>query len=126
MNLVSPVKWSHGSAAGVCTERSAYDCSLLVEVRADDNAAQVASVLAHGYAHALLHFDVDDPDEREKREVEAESTAYVVSQYFGLDASRNALYVAAWDGDPVETIQERLARIVATAREIIEVAETGG
>nr|WP_256398434.1 ArdC-like ssDNA-binding domain-containing protein [Haloarchaeobius litoreus] len=122
--LVSPEKWLHGAAAGVCTKRSAYDCSLLVEVRDDDNDAQVASVLAHEYAHALLHFDVDDPDERSKRETEAESTAYVVSQYLGLDASRSALYVAAWDGDPVETIQERLERIVATTREIIGVVET--
>ncbi|WP_438266783.1 ImmA/IrrE family metallo-endopeptidase [Haloarchaeobius salinus] len=124
VNLVSPEEWSHGSAAGVCTERSTYDCSLLVEVRDDDNDAQVASVLAHEYAHALLHFDVNDADEREKREVEAESTAFVVSQYFGLDASRSALYVAAWDGEPAETIQERLERIVGTAREIISAVET--
>ena len=68
--------------------------------------------------------DVDDPDERKKREVEAESTAYVVSQYFGLDASGGALYVAAWDGDPAETIQDRLGRIVETAREIISAVET--
>ncbi|MFD1646901.1 ImmA/IrrE family metallo-endopeptidase [Haloarchaeobius litoreus] len=122
VNLVSPGDWVHGAAAGVCTERSTYDCSLLIEVREDDNAAQVASVLAHEYAHALLHFDVDE-DEREKREVEAESTAYVVSQYFGLDASRSALYVAAWDGEPAEAIQERLERIVATAREIIDAVE---
>ena len=125
VNIVPPEEWSHGSAAGVCTERSTYDCSLLVEVRDDDNAAQVASVLAHEYAHALLHSGVDDTDEREKREVEAESTAYVVSQYFGLDASGSALYAAAWDGEPAETIQDRLTRIVETAREIIAAVEAG-
>ncbi|WP_256301541.1 ImmA/IrrE family metallo-endopeptidase [Haloarchaeobius salinus] len=97
-----------------------YDCSLLVEIKDVDNDAQVASVLAHEYAHALLHFDIDDPNERKKREVEAESTAYVVSQYFGLDASNRAFYVAAWNGDPAETIQERLQRIVDTAQEIID------
>nr|WP_245707852.1 DUF955 domain-containing protein [Haloarchaeobius iranensis] len=123
VNLVSPEDWTHGDAAGVCTERSTYDCSLLVEVKDVDNDAQVASVLAHEYAHALLHFDVDDPGERKKREVEAESTAYVVSQYFGLDASNSAFYVAAWDGDPAETIQKRLQRIVDTAQEIIEAIE---
>ncbi len=123
VNLVPPEEWAHGDAAGVCTERSTYDCSLFVEVKDVDNDAQVASVIAHEYAHALLHFDIDDVDEREKREVEAESTAYVVSQYFGLDASNSAFYVAAWDGDPAETIQKRLQRIVDTAQEIIAAIE---
>nr|WP_256401512.1 ArdC-like ssDNA-binding domain-containing protein [Haloarchaeobius litoreus] len=123
VNLVPPEDWTHGDAAGVCTERSTYDCSLLVEVEDVGNDAQVASVLAHEYTHALLHFDVDDVDEREKREVEAESTAYVVSQYFGLDASNSAFYVAAWEGEPAEAIQERLQRIVDTAQEIIDAIE---
>ncbi len=123
MNLILPEEWTHGDAAGVCTERSTYDCSLLVEVEDVENDAQVASVLAHEYAHALLHFDVDDANEQVKREVEAESTAYVVSQHFGLDASNSAFYVAAWDGDPAETIQNRLQRIVDTAQEIIEAVE---
>ncbi|WP_256301776.1 ArdC-like ssDNA-binding domain-containing protein [Haloarchaeobius salinus] len=123
VNLVPPEEWTHGEAAGVCTERSTYDCSLLVEVKDLENDAQVASVLAHEYAHALLHFDVDDKDEREKREVEAESTAYVVSQYIGLDASNSAFYVAAWDGDPAETIRGRLQRIVDTAQEILNAVE---
>jgi len=124
VNLVPPEEWTHGDAAGVCTKRSTYDCSLLVEVKDVDNDAQVASVLAHEYAHALLHFDVDDADEQVKREVEAESTAYVVSQYLGLDASNSVFYVAAWDGDPAETIQDRLQRIVDTARAIIAAVET--
>nr|WP_267644090.1 DUF955 domain-containing protein [Haloarchaeobius amylolyticus] len=124
--IVPPENWEHGSADGVCTERSTYDCSLLVEVKDTENEAHVASVLAHEYAHALLHFDVDDRTEQEKREVEAESTAYVVSQYFGLDASNSALYVAAWDGDPADAIRERLQRIVGTAREIIEAIDRQG
>jgi hypothetical protein len=89
VNLVPREEWTHGDAAGICTERSSYDCSLLVEVKEVDNDAQVASVLAHEYAHALLHFDVDDTDERKKREVEAESTAYVFSKYFRLNASNS-------------------------------------
>jgi hypothetical protein len=118
--LVPPEEWTHGDAAGVCADRSAYDCSLLVDVKDVENRAQVASVLAHEYAHALLHFDVEDPVERAKREVEAESTAYVVSRYFGLDASRSAFYVAAWDGDPANAIRERLHRITNVAQDIIE------
>ncbi|WP_438266727.1 DUF955 domain-containing protein [Haloarchaeobius amylolyticus] len=122
-NIVPTDDWEHGTADGICTDRSAYDCSLLVEVKDVENEAQVASVLAHEYAHALLHFDVDDHGERKKREVEAESVVYVVSQYFGLDASNSALYVAAWDGDPAEAIRERLQRIVKTAKEVIGAVE---
>ena len=48
----------------------------------------LARTLIHEYAHALLHFDVDDDTERAKREVEAEAVAYVVGRYFGLDTSR--------------------------------------
>ncbi|WP_267644158.1 ImmA/IrrE family metallo-endopeptidase [Haloarchaeobius amylolyticus] len=121
--IVPPEDWEHGGAAGVCTERSAYDCSLRVEVKDDENEAQVASLLAHEYAHALLHFDVEDREEQKKREVEAESVAYVVSQHFGLDASNSALYVAAWDGDPAEAIRGRLQRIVQAAREIVNTVE---
>ncbi|WP_440992365.1 DUF955 domain-containing protein [Haloarchaeobius baliensis] len=123
VNLVPLEEWTHGDAAGVCTERSTYDCSLLVEVEDVENDAQVASVLAHEYAHALLHFDVDDEDERAKREVEAESTAHVVSLYFGLDASNSAFYVAAGESESAETIQDRLQRIVNTAQEIIDAVE---
>jgi len=49
----------------------------------------------HEYAHALLHFDVDET-ERSKREVEAEAVAYVVERYCGLDTSESAFYLAAW------------------------------
>jgi glutamate synthase domain-containing protein 3 len=118
--LVTPMEWEHGEAAGVCTERSTYDCSILVEVKNVESDAAIANAIAHEYAHALLHFDVDDRVEREKREVEAESTAYVVSRYFGLDASKSTFYVAAWNDDPAEAINERLQRIVESAMEIIE------
>ncbi|WP_435320293.1 hypothetical protein [Haloarchaeobius sp. TZWSO28] len=80
----------------------------------------------HEYAHALLHFDVDDRVEQKKRGVEAESVAYVVAQYFGLDASNSAFYVAAWEGDPAETIRDRLPRIVGTAEDLIEIVRTHG
>jgi len=60
------------------------------------NDADLARTLIHEYAHALLHFDVDDDTERSKREVEAEAVAYVVGRYCGLDTSGSAFYLAAW------------------------------
>lgn len=48
-----------------------------VEVVNRANDADVASTLVHEYTHARLHDGEDDETERAKREVEAESTAYV-------------------------------------------------
>ena len=75
------------------------------------------------YAHALLHFDVDDDTERSKREVEAEAVAYVVGRYCGLDTSGSAFYLAAWESDDPEVVRNRLDRISRTAEELIDVLE---
>jgi hypothetical protein len=69
----------------------------------------------------LLHFDVDDGTECAKREVEAEAVAYIVGRDCGLDRSGSAFYLAAWNSDNIEVIQERLERINRTAEEIIGV-----
>jgi len=76
-------------------------------------------------AHALLHSDVDDATERSKREVEAEAVAYIVGRYFDLDTSGSAFYLAAWQGDDAEGIQERLGRISSTAQKIIDTVAEG-
>ena len=81
--------------------------------------------LVHEYAHALLHFNGDDEPERAKREVEAEAVAYIVGRYFDLDTSGSAFYLAAWQDDDVESIQERLGRISSTAQEIIDTVVEG-
>lgn len=95
----------------------------VVEVKNYSNDADLATTLIHEYAHARLHFDVGEPDERSKREVEAEAIAYVVGRYFGLDTSNSAFYLAAWRGEGSEVIQDRLERISAVAEEIITVVD---
>jgi len=79
--------------------------------------------LIHEYAHALLHFDVDDDTERSKREVEAEAVAYVVGRYCGLDTSGSAFYLAAWESDDPEVVRERLGRISTSAQEVIDTSK---
>ena len=66
---------------------------------------------------------VDDDTVRAKREVEAEAVAYVVGRYFGLDTSRSAFYLAAWESDDPEIVRDRLDRISSTAEELIDVLE---
>ena len=81
--------------------------------------------LIHEYAHALLHFDVDDEPERAKREVEAEAVAYIVGRYFDLDTSGSAFYLAAWQADDPDVVQDRLSLISSTAQEIIGTVAEG-
>ncbi len=78
-----------------------------VEEQARPNQADLAVTLLHEYAHALLHFAVDDDNERSKREVEAIAVTYTVARFFGLDTSGSAFYLAAWQDD-LEVIQDRL------------------
>ena len=119
VRIVGPDEWRHGEAKGVCQSRSVQDLTPLVEVKDRPNRADLASTIIHEYAHAILHFDITDATERAKREVEAEAVAYVVGRYLGLDTSGSAFYLAAWQGDETDVLQERLGRISGTAEEIL-------
>ncbi|MFC7216018.1 DUF955 domain-containing protein [Saliphagus sp. GCM10025334] len=123
VRIVGSDDWNHGGAKGVCKCRSLHNLQPIVEAKARTNQADLAVTLIHEYAHALLHFDIKDEPERAKREVEAEAVAYIVGRYFGLDTSGSAFYLAAWEGDDLEAIFERLGRISSTAQEIIDVVE---
>ena len=68
------------------------------EIVVDGSAAldQKAKTLIHEWAHSRLH-GKEDGKSRQQREIEADSTAYVVSRYFGLDTSSYSFeYVASW------------------------------
>ena len=54
--------FSSGTASRVdfCEQLSLHDVQLLVEVRHQENDAEIARTLVHQYVHVLLHFDVDD------------------------------------------------------------------
>ncbi|WP_353635619.1 ImmA/IrrE family metallo-endopeptidase (plasmid) [Halobacterium sp. NMX12-1] len=123
VRIVDAAEWEHGDAKGVCKYRSTRDLQPVVEAKARSNQADLAVTLIHEFAHALLHADVTDETERSKREVEAEAVAYIVGRYFGLDTSGSAFYLAAWQDDDADAIQERLGRIGSTAEELIETVD---
>ncbi|WP_435196390.1 DUF955 domain-containing protein [Natronomonas sp. EA1] len=116
VRVVEGDDWTHGDSKGVCK----YQSPPVVEAKSRSNQADLATTLVHEYAHALLHSGTIAEDERLKREVEAEAVASIVGRYFGLDTSRSAFYIAAWQGDDSGVLQERLGRISATAVELIE------
>jgi hypothetical protein len=123
VRIVDRDDWEHGSAMGICKQRSLHSLNPVVEAKARPNQADFAVTLVHEYAHALLHFDVDDEIERTKREIKAEAVAYFVGRHFGLDTSRSAFYLAAWQDDDSDALQERLARISQTVEEIVDLVD---
>ena len=88
---------------------------------------QTIKTLVHEIAHAKLHKPEDllaepKPVDRRQKEVEAESIAYVVCQYFGIDTSDYSLaYVAGWSkGKELTELKASLNVIHSTAGEIID------
>ena len=79
---------------------SPADCRIVI--RPDLSEAQTVKTLLHEIAHAWLHGkngEAADADRR-TREVQAESIAYVVSEYLGLDTSDYSFgYIAGWSSD---------------------------
>jgi hypothetical protein len=73
-----------------------------IRVESRNPPAQRVKTLAHELAHALLH---DRAEDRGLAELEAESTAYVVCQTFGMDTSDYSFgYVATWAGGGAQAI----------------------
>lgn len=75
---------------------------IIVSVNENRNNTEKFHVLIHEYAHSLLHHKDSEMKNlpRGHREAQAESTAYVVSQYYGLDTSDTSIgYIAHWAKD---------------------------
>lgn len=88
---------------------------------------QTIKTAVHEIAHTKLHdrdlkkSDIDKPKDRNTEEVEAESIAYTVCQYFGIDTSDYSFgYVAAWgSGKELPELKSSLETIRSTASELI-------
>lgn len=79
--------------------------------------------LIHEISHAMLH-DKDAEQEsarRNEREVQAESVAFIVCDYFGFDTSEYSFgYIAGWSEDKkVKELSNSMEVIRKTAKEII-------
>ena len=88
---------------------------------------QTIKTAIHEIAHAKLHaIDPDDPEQANRpdsrtREVQAESVAYAVCQYYGLDTSEYSFgYVAGWSsGRELAELKASLEVIRSAAHELI-------
>jgi antirestriction protein ArdC len=80
-----------------------------IRVVSTNSEAQQAKTLAHEIGHALLHdpgVEATKDLERGLKELEAESTAYVICTALGMDTSDYSFgYVAGWAGGAPEATQ---------------------
>lgn len=88
-----------------------------IVVLTDTSPHQQFATLVHELAHAILH-GADEHHSRSTKEVEAESTSFVVCHALGLDTSSFALpYLASWaegDLDAVAAAGENIRRASLT------------
>lgn len=80
--------------------------------------------LVHEIAHSILHCDDGEQEDADRRtkEVQAESVAYVVLNYLGIDTSEYSFgYVAGWsNGRDIKELQASIEVIRKTASDIIQ------
>ncbi|MDK3258946.1 ArdC-like ssDNA-binding domain-containing protein [Blastococcus capsensis] len=95
-----------------------------VRVRPDIADAQAVKTLAHELAHIECGHTADGYDYRGCRgraEAEAESVAYIVTAWAGLDAGAYTVpYVAAWSAGDTDVVRAAAATVTAAARRILD------
>jgi hypothetical protein len=95
-----------------------------VRVRPDVADAQAVKTLAHELAHIECGHTADGYDYRGCRgraEAEAESVAYIVTAWAGLDSGAYTVpYVAAWSAGDTALVRAAAVTVTAAARRILD------
>ena len=126
---VSPVPIRYEGMEG---DRKGYfiDLNHPIAIKEGMGEAQTAKTGVHEVAHAKLHAKEVEQEtgiakDRETKEVEAESIAYTVCAYFGIETSANSFgYVATWSKDKdLKAFKDSLDTIRKTSSELISGVE---
>ena len=100
-----------------------------ITLRAGMSEVQTVCAAVHEIAHSELHDYAKQPNSQPKdsstEEIEAESIAYTVCAYFGIETSANSFgYVATWSKDKdLKAFKESLDTIRKTSSELISGVE---
>lgn len=108
-----------GSAKGYCTPEK-------IAIKEGMSNIQTIKTMVHEITHGDLHMPEKDLSAKDKtdqrtREVEAESTAFVVCSHYGIDTSDYSFpYLAGWSSSKeLNELQNSLERIQKQAGELI-------
>ena len=100
-----------------------------ITLRAGMSEVQTVCAAVHEIAHSKLHDYAKQPNSQPKdsntEEIEAESIAYTVCAYFGIETSANSFgYVATWSKDKdLKAFKDSLDTIRKTSSELISGVE---
>lgn len=94
-----------------------------IAIRKGMSEAQTIKTTVHEIAHSMMHGADSD---REQAEIEAESVAFTVCNYFGIDSGDYSFgYLAGWSDGNMDSLKKSLTAIQKTAHTIIEGIEKG-
>jgi hypothetical protein len=101
-----------------------YSLGGKIQINETLSSSERVAVIIHELGHELLHKHAETRKNttRQQRELEAESTSFVVLSHFGIQHG-SPFYLATYDVTP-EMLTQSLATISAAARRIIELIET--
>ncbi len=101
-----------------------------IVVKEGMSESQTVKTVLHEIAHAIMHAQETERNERTRirQEIEAESVAYSVSSYYGIDTSEYSFnYIATWSSsselpelkNSLQTIRSTSSRLIETINSII-------
>ena len=120
LEKTSPVPMAFEAIEG--TSRGYYDLvNKRIAIKAGLSQLQTIKTAIHEIAHATLHADKNSNTDRSTAEVQAESIAYTVGSYYGVDTSDQSFgYVAGWSrGKEIKELKDSLEIIRKTSSQII-------
>lgn len=101
-------------------ELGGYSAGGKVRINNKFKGINAFSTIVHELAHELLHHDKKTSKEssRQEKEIDAESTAYIVLNHFGFETKDAPRYLALWRSSG-EKVRERSKHISNAAKQII-------
>ena len=103
-------------------------CSMkdkVISIKEGMSEVQTIKTLIHEVAHEKLHADVSADVSKNQKEVEAESVAFVVCNYFGIDTSSYSFdYISSWQKKEKADVKHSLTTIQETSNMLIEKIKT--
>ena len=118
---ISPVPIQYCEMSGNikgCFNRS----GMIITIKNNMSESQTMKTLVHEIAHSILHSESDNSKSKNSKEVEAESVAFTVCNYMGIDTSDYSFeYIASWSRNKeMPELKESLNEIQKVSREIIK------
>lgn len=123
VKAMAPYPVELGDTGGTCCGYCSWNDKKIM-IQSGMSEVQTVKTAIHELAHSLVHNPEckDAEQDKDTREVQAESIAYVVCNHFGLDTGDYSFpYVASWSGDKsLKELRKSQDVICKTAHMIIE------